>query len=276
MSESGTGWERNQRIHFDEIVENYDAVRPNYPKEIFEDIIKYCGINDTKKAIEIGAGTGKATAPFLNAGYEVTAVELGAHMVAFLSKKFNGHKNFHVINAAFEDATFAEGRYDLIYAATAFHWLNAEIACPKIYSLLKDGGTVALFRYNALPFDGDACYEEIQSIYKKNYYSFYRPYSRPVGKVKEDFKTAAEIVRAFGFEDLRSYGFIDVSMNFYDVSRTFDAEEYVSFLDTLSDHRSLPVSDKTALYSGVKDVIQRHGNCHKVNYIFQLYFGRKK
>ena len=61
-----TGWERERRTHFDEIVLDYDRVRPEYPAEMFEDAIAYAGGN---KALEIGAGTGKATGPFLQAGF---------------------------------------------------------------------------------------------------------------------------------------------------------------------------------------------------------------
>ncbi|MFA6729696.1 MAG: hypothetical protein WCR95_01700 [Eubacteriales bacterium] len=56
-----TGWERNNRTHFDEIVANYEKVRWDYPDELFADIIRYAGRGAGKRAVEIGAGTGKAT-----------------------------------------------------------------------------------------------------------------------------------------------------------------------------------------------------------------------
>jgi len=82
-----TGWERENRTHFDEIVANYDKYRWDYPAELFADIIEYSGQGNDKRAIEIGAGTGKATAPFLDAGYAVTAVEMGKNMADFLINK---------------------------------------------------------------------------------------------------------------------------------------------------------------------------------------------
>lgn len=78
-----TGWERENRTHFDDIVVNYDKARWKYPAELYTDILCYAQTG-SKTAVEIGAGTGVATAPFLEAGYNVTAVEMGANMAAFL------------------------------------------------------------------------------------------------------------------------------------------------------------------------------------------------
>ena len=76
-------------------------------------------------------------------------------------------------------------------------------------------------------------------------------------------------------DSLEQYGFGEVIMKLYEASRTYGADEYIELLDTFSDHRSLPVDNRTALYEGIKEVILRHGGYHKVDYIFQLYMGRK-
>ncbi|MCL2637327.1 MAG: class I SAM-dependent methyltransferase [Oscillospiraceae bacterium] len=268
-AEISTGWERERRVHFDEIVETYDKIRPEYPSELFKDILTYSTAN---KALEIGAGTGKATVPFLSAGFSVTAVELGENMVQFLLSRFNEYKNFNVITSDFEIAPLEDDSYDLVYAASAFHWVNAEIGCPKVFRILKSGGTFALFRYNVIRADGNENYEEIQEIYKKYYH---KPYKKPLQIPREEYLEPTEILRGFGFKDLKTYGFTDISAKLYDAALTYSTDEYISFLDTLSDHRSLPESDRTALYAGVKDVINKHGGSYKKDYVFQLYMGRK-
>lgn len=275
MAVTETGWERNKRTHFNDIVAEYDRMRPEYPSELFDDIIKYSKNTTGKSAVEIGAGTGKATAPILNAGYEVTAVEIGPNMADFLLKRFSGYKGFNVVVSSFEDAVLKEDGYDLIYAASAFHWVDAETGCPKAFRLLKDGGTVALFRYNAVAADGDALYEEIQQIYEKFYYSYYTSNIRPKKKTREDFEKPSEIYISYRFEDLKAYGFRDISMKFYDGIKTFNADEYISLLETMSDHRSLPASNRTSLFDGVRKAIIKHCNRHKVDYVYQLYMGRK-
>ena len=47
-----TGWEFEKRVHFDEIVTNYDEIRPNYPDGLFADLIAYAGTGAGRKALE--------------------------------------------------------------------------------------------------------------------------------------------------------------------------------------------------------------------------------
>ena len=50
--DNGTGWERNKRMHFDEIVMNYDMVRQGYPSKLFSDIFQYSGPGKGRKALD--------------------------------------------------------------------------------------------------------------------------------------------------------------------------------------------------------------------------------
>jgi len=277
-TDTRTGWERENRKHFDNIVLEYDKVRWDYPFELFEDAIRYSGSGKGKKAIEIGAGTGKATTPFLDVGYNVTAVEMGENMTEFLLEKYKGRDDFNVITSTFEDASFEEDSYDLVYAASAFHWVDAEIGCPKVYDLLKNGGAFVLFRNNATPPDDDGLDNEVQAVYEKYYYSHYKP-ERRMGRITkmsyEEFFKPSEIYKGFRFESLEQYGFKDIMMKLYEVERTYSADDYIALLDTYSDHRALPDENRAALYTGVKEVIARHGGQQKLNFIFQLYMGKK-
>ncbi|MCL2698215.1 MAG: class I SAM-dependent methyltransferase [Oscillospiraceae bacterium] len=270
-----TGWERNRRTHFDEIVDNYDRERPDYPRKLFDDIIKYSGSVKGKNALEIGAGTGKSTTPFLEVGYSVTAVELGENMAEFLRNKYKGNNNFNVIVSDFEKVLLEESSYNLVYAATAFHWVDPQIGCPKVFRILKSGGVFALFRYNAVPSIGEPLYEAVQEVYEKYYYSYYTSNKRPIKKTNDDFCTPAEILHGFGFADMKEYGFGGIIMKFYDVTRALTADEFVAIRDTFSDHRGLPENKKAALYAGLKEVISGHGGCYNEKYTFQLYMGRK-
>ncbi len=266
-----TGWERNNRTHFDNIVVDYEKIRQAYPEQLIADILDYMG-PDKVNALDIGAGTGKASAPFLEAGFNLTAVEIGANMSEYLSIKFEDYDSFNVITSAFEDAQLEEESFDLIYSATAFHWVEAEVGCPKVFRLLKDGGSFALFRYTTVPSCGEVLYEEIQKSYEKY---FYKPYVKPVRKAYEEYKEPSEIRRGFGFENLEQYGFKDTKILLYKTSKVFSAKEYLALLDTFSDHRNLPDADRTALYKEIEEAILKHGGQQEVDYVFQLYMGKK-
>ena len=274
MTDNETGWERKQRKHFDDIAVIYDRIRPEYPSELFADIFNYVRPNDGKKALEIGAGTGKATLPLLKNGYDVTAVEIGENMAEILAERFRDD-NLKVLVSSFEETVLEENSYDLVYAASAFHWVDAAIGCPKVFSLLKSGGAFALFRYNAIPAAGEKIYDEIQEVYKKHYYSHYKTMERPRKKSSEEYCQPSGIYEGFRFHELKDYGFSDVCMNLYDSARIFNADGYMLMLETFSDHRSLPEENRTALFAGIKDVILKHGGYLRVDYVFQLYMGRK-
>ena len=269
-----TGWERENRIHFDEIAVNYDKARWDYPAELFADIFEYLGVGH-KTALEIGAGTGKATAPFINAGYDVTAVEMGVNMSAFIREKFKERANLNVITATFEDAALPDDTYDLIYAASAFHWVDAKIGCPKVLCLLKNGGVFALLRYNDYTADGEPLYEEIQAVFDKYYRNFYETSMRVVRHSNQDLTEPSGILNGFGFEDMRAYGFADVLLKFYDTTLTYSADDYVALMDTMSPNRKLPEEYRTAMYTGIKEAIIRHGGRYCQNGVFTLYMGRK-
>ena len=266
-----TGWEREYREHFDTIVDTYDKIRPSYPSAIFADIGEYCGANAGKTALEIGAGTGKATVDMLDAGYDVTAVELGADMSAFLREKFTGRDDFRVVTSAFEDAELPKNAYDLVYAASAFHWVDASIGCPKALRLLRGGGTLALFRYTNRPSEGEL-FEEIQEVYKEYYH---KPYVRLRPPTESELASPQGVYESFRCEPLENYGLRDVTMRFYRYSLTLTADEYMMMLDTFSDHIALPDDDRAALYAGIRDAIERHGGRITRELIYQLYMGRK-
>jgi len=163
----------------------------------------------------------------------------------------------------------------LIYAASAFHWVDAGIGCPKVFRLLRQGGVFALMRYNVNPAGNGALEEEIRALYDRHYFSFYESRKWLREETEFDYWSPAGIKRGYGFEDMGAYGFGDIIKQQYDTIRTFSAEEYIAWLGTMSDHRSLPESNRETLFAGVSDAIQRHGGQYRMSIMFQLYMGRK-
>ncbi|MDU2659076.1 MAG: class I SAM-dependent methyltransferase, partial [Clostridium perfringens] len=179
----------DKRFTFNEDAMNYEKWRPTYCEELFYDIMEYSKLDRNKKALEIGIGTGQATLPFLKTGFDLIAIELGENLAEFSKNKFKAYKNFNILNIPFEDFKCDENTFDLIYSATAFHWIDENIGYPKVFKLLKPGGTLALF-WNK-PFIGrkdDLLHQKIQSIYEK-----YKPSkAKPIENDKEHYKELLE------------------------------------------------------------------------------------
>lgn len=271
-----TGWEREYRTHFDSIVTEYEFVRPEWLSAIFNDILSYSKLSTGKNAIEVGVGTGKATMPFLNMGYNITAVEINPQMAKYVKNRFASYSNFDVVVSSFEDAALTKNSFDLIYAASAFHWVDAELGLPKALQLLKKDGVIALFRYNEVAAVDDILYKKIRQLHNQYYDKYYEiPYKEPIRKTHNDFYNPDEIYKGFRFESLGKYGFSDVCMKFYDVTLEYSADKYIALLETMSDHRELPENIKSSFYQEIKETINNSGVNYKVDYVFQLYLGRK-
>lgn len=217
------------RLKFNEDAENYDKARPAYPTELFDDIIAYSNINEKSNILEIGIGTGQATLPFLSLGCNVTAVELGSDLAEYVRAKFSNYQNLYVINADFIEADLKSGSYDLIYCATAFHWLPQEEAYNKIKKLLKPNGTLALFWNHPFPNRRD---DEV-NMANKRVYDKYRPSDKPLTEFSEK---DLEKHRT----ELEQNGFTSVEAKLYKRTRTLSSQEYIALINTYSDHRALP------------------------------------
>jgi SAM-dependent methyltransferase len=68
-------------LSFGVVAEAYERFRPAYPVELFDMMMAYAG-QPVRTALEIGAGTGKATRLFAQRGVTVTAVEPDGAMLA--------------------------------------------------------------------------------------------------------------------------------------------------------------------------------------------------
>ncbi|WP_238884026.1 class I SAM-dependent methyltransferase [Clostridium sp. YIM B02551] len=252
------------RFAFNEDAENYDKMRPTYCRELFNDIIQYSELKKDKKAIEVGIGTGQATTPFLETGCIVTAVELGENLAEYSREKFTEYKNFKVCNVSFEDFECEDNSIDIIYSATAFHWIPEDIGYPKVHRLLKDNGVIALF-WNK-PFaakEDDLLHQKIQGIYQK-----YRPSNmRIVEPSSERYKRISETIKSYGFKDLE--------MKLYNGNRKFSASEYISLLNTYSDHRAMPEHTKQLFESEIEQAIIGYGDIFHIHDTIELYMARK-
>src|SRR5580693_9188175 len=117
------GGEMRLRTTFDSVPELYQKARPNYPDELFDDLIQSTELPSGARLLEIGPGTGQATISLAKRGYDITAIELNEGMAKVARRELSDYKNVQVITGSFEETEFPAGSFDLIYAASAFHWV---------------------------------------------------------------------------------------------------------------------------------------------------------
>lgn len=249
---------------FDNAAADYDQSRPAYVKGIYRDIFDYQPIGQDSRVLEIGLGTGKAAGPILETGCRFVGLEPGENLGALARERFRGYGNFSLCSQTFQDYVCPAGSFDLIYAATAFHWIPEEYGYPKVYDFLKPGGIFARFAYHAGVDRGRGVLtEEIQGLYRE----YMGRESRPTQFGEEDAKQLAEKALA--------YGFTDVKYALYHDTKDFTAQEYMSLLRTYSDHMKLEPAARKGLFDGIFHAIQRHGGLITVYYTMDLELARK-
>ena len=213
---------------FNRVTALYDKMRPTYPQALYDHIFAYKEITATSTALEIGIGTGQATRPILDTGCALTAVELGDSLSAFAAEKFRSYPNFSVITAAFPDVSLPDNSFDLIYSATAFHWIPEEAGYTKVFSLLKSGGIFALFSNHPIPDkDNEHLHAALQKIYSED--KTMTPHS-------PNSANPPEVIAQIPLK----YDFTDTKLHLYHRTRSFTSAEYIDLLMTYSDHNSRP------------------------------------
>ena len=218
---------------FNTEADRYEKMRPGYVPELFRDIFCYKPIDGTSNVVEIGIGGGQATMPILKTGAKVTAVEYGANLSELCRHKFKEFSDFTAVTAKFEDFECDNNSYDLVYSASAFHWIPEEVGYTKVFQMLKSGGAFARFANHPYKDKGrEEIHEALQAIY-----AVYMPGSpSPTEYSEDDAKRRADIAR--------KYGFVDVSYQLYYRTRSFTAKEYISLLGTYSDHIAIEANTR--------------------------------
>ena len=256
-----------EKYLFNEVVINYEKRRPNYGTELFKDVIKYADINKYKSLIEVGCGTGQATEPFLKTNCKVTAVELGENLALYTREKYKAYDNLKIVQSAFEDYDCADNKFDMLYSATAFHWIPDEIGYKKAYRIIKSGGAIALFWNRPTPNNwSDPVHQKIQAVYRE----LLPEWSYKATRNEDRKSTYSSIINK-----LEQHGFTDIEFKLYHNTRKMTGVEYVELLNTYSDHIALEESIQSRLFNGVRAAIEECGNEVIIYDTVDLYLAKK-
>lgn len=228
---------------FDTIPEKFDRWRPRYCFEAFEYIINYARLNPDKSILEIGPGTGQATEPLLKTGSKYLAIELGENLAAYTAEKFKGYENFRIVNDDFETHDFGSEKFDLVFSAATIQWIPENIAFSKSYNLLKNGGAlVMMLLYGDYKTPNEALFNEIQKVYN------------------EYFRPEIPYAQKLTYGNAVNYGFTEFLLTEFHGKREYNADDYVEYLGTHSDHIVLRDSCKDKFYDGIKSAILNAGD----------------
>ena len=247
---------REQGLVFGEVADQYDAARPSYPDALFDAVIEFGALGAGDAALEIGAGTGKATMGFVERGLAVHALEPSGEMARLLRAK-----GVEVQEVSFETWS-GRGSYRLVFAAQAWHWVRSADRYERAASALEPGGTLALFWNKGREWTGplgtanDAVYGE------------HAPHLTSSVERWDLDRTLDEIARTARFRG--------ASKQVLTWEQAYTTAEWVSLLGTHSDHRILPHDQRARLHDAVGAVIDEHGGRVDVTYDVMLYLATRR
>jgi SAM-dependent methyltransferase len=237
------------RETFNEDAERYDRARPRYPARMFDDLA--AAFDDVgapgARVLEIGCGTGQATVPLAERGYRIVAVELGTDMAAVARRNLAGFDSVEVATAAFEEWPLPGEPFDVVFSATAFHWVDPAVRVSKSADALRLGGLLATVGTHHIAGGTwtEAFFAEIQECYER-----FDP-STPPGLRLE---TARDIPS--DDRELTSSGrFGPASFYRYEWESAYSTADYLDLLLTYSGHRAMPAAQQRALLNSIAHLI---------------------
>ncbi len=255
---------REESERFDGVAELYDAYRPSYPDELIETILSVSKVPPGAKILEIGSGTGQATAPFAQRGFKILCIEPGRKLAAVAAKKFSSNANVEFKCVRFEEWTEQPNEFDLAISAQAFHWIPKDVGYRKAACALKEKGHLALF-WNRYPGSDDELRHQLDRVYQEC-----APELRAPNEDAEDVIRRAE-------DEINASGcFESVVTNRFAWSARYSTQQYLRLLNTYSDHLRLAEKDRRALFAGIANVIDERGGDIDRPYLAVLSMAQKR
>lgn len=233
---------RRRALSFGSAAEQYEQFRPGYPEEVVGLVLDRAS-GPVRRAVEVGAGTGKATRVFAAAGIEVTAVEPDPAMLGVLERTCAGLP-VHPVRSTFEELVPDGARYDLLFAAAAWHWTVPQGRLDRVAALVRPGGVAAFFG-GAVSLADERLADVETSVLERLH-----PGGGAAGPL-----TAGDGYAWPGDELEADPRFSDVRQQTVPRSHEADLVDFLGYLDTVSAYRVLSDADRAAALAELAEAL---------------------
>lgn len=219
---------------FEKNPEGYNRYRPRYPIAIRNAIIARCKIQKGARILEIGCGTGHATGFFEHLDPVQTCIEPGTGLLEEAKRRYPAYEFY---DESFEDFQADSEVFDLIYAATSFHWLSRSIRYEKSARLLHPRGHLVVFTDRHTK-NMEGFFTEVQVLYETLAPDMLSPFD---GHLDGEAERNPMIL---------------VMEAEFDRDITYSADQYIGLLETFSGHIDLGETRLRRLCNAIHDLIE--------------------
>jgi SAM-dependent methyltransferase len=199
------------------------------------------------RVLEIGCGTGQATVALAERGYRIVAVELGPEMATVARRNLAQFESIEIVSAAFEDWPLPDEPFDVVFSATAFHWVDPAVRVSKSADALRPGGLLATVSTEHIAGGTEAFFVAVQECYER-----FDP-ATPPGLRQQH---AADIPQ--DDQELTASGWFEpATFHRYEWELSYSTADYVDLLLTYSGMRALPAAQRNVLLNCIAWLIDR-------------------
>jgi SAM-dependent methyltransferase len=226
-SSRGLHQQRERADSFGAAARAYDQHRPRYPARMIDDLVA-AGVDD---ALDVGAGTGIASRQLADRGVDVLALEPDPRMAELAAEK-----GIRTEIAKFEEWDAGEQAFDLVLFAQSFHWVDPDVALPKVRRLLTDRGQLALAWNRLFPVTPS----------RSDFAPIYRDYMEPGSPLVTATPTAPGLDVGRVDDVIEKAGFT-LRQHIYPCEAHYGREEWLDLVFTYSNHLVLPAETASEL-----------------------------
>jgi len=277
---------RRYGMVFDEIAAEYDRRRPAYPDELIDQACQVAGIGSGDHVLEVGCGSGQLTRGLLARGLHVTALEPGTSLIALARRNLEGAGEVEFVNAQLEDVSLPRERFQAVFSASAFHWVDPEVSWRKAADVLVPGGTLALVQYCGLEepcskLDQEAALAAMRKVAPDIAADWpaYRDLDATLAGMEQRRGNVSEVWAWFGSYDIgRDYAgrlFGDVQVAVMPKLSEHTSDELSALVRTMSFHARLSLSQRQALEREHQAIYERLGRPIRASTVAALVTARR-
>lgn len=260
------GKDLEQRKHWYSLAAaTYQQVRPRYPQALIDRVIDIAQLSADSTVLEVGCGPAIATPAFAAIGCHMICVEPNPDFCGLAQQTCEPYLNVEIQNCSFEEWKLEPGQFDVVLAASSFHWVDPEIGYPKAATALcPEGHLVLLWNKELQPR-----YEVYQQLAE-----VYQTHAPLLNRAYEDSATQAAILDQLGQMAIESGYFKDMVSGHLEIEVTYSIDQYLLLLNTYSPHLKLKPAQKQPLFERLRQVLEQNGDRIELSYVSAFHITR--
>ncbi|WP_041740887.1 methyltransferase domain-containing protein [Calothrix sp. PCC 6303] len=257
---------QQRRTWYSDAASAYIQVRPRYPQQIIDGVVKLARLSGDSSVLELGSGPGIATVALAKLGLSMVCLEPSLATCEIAQQNCLEYPKVKVVNTTFEEWELEAGKFDAVVAATSFHWMSAGVRHSKTAIALKPQGYLILL-WNTPPQPSYEVHQQLVPVYQT---------LAPELAKYESIPSYLKNLNKFGQDAVDSGYFKNLVSDHLLCELIYSVDDYLALLSTLSPYIALEKSKRDSLFSALgKTLVQNYGTKIETSYLSAFHIVQK-